>query len=160
MGRAFWWSKGKAVPGIVIVDEKRAGGEQLQLLAACALPISDMDSCVALRLFSAYEGAALAGVVGLEMHGRLALLRSLAVAPGRRGTGLGKRLVAYAEKHAAEDGIESLYLLTTTAAPFFEKLGYETASRADAPPAIRATAQFSGLCPDSSSFMVKRSIRR
>jgi N-acetylglutamate synthase-like GNAT family acetyltransferase len=49
-----------------------------------------------------------------------------------------------------------VWLLTTTARAFFDKLGYAAVDRAGVPGAIRATAQFSALCPDSATVMVKR----
>lgn len=64
-------------------------------------------------------------------------------------------LVSNAETKAAEQGVESLYLLTTTAAQFFARLGYEAVPRSEAPAVIAATAQFSELCPASSTFMRK-----
>lgn len=54
-----------------------------------------------------------------------------------------------------DGGRVRFYLLTTTADRFFEQLGYETLSRSEAPSAITATPQFSGLCPGSSIFMGK-----
>jgi protein-tyrosine-phosphatase len=49
--------------------------------------------------------------------------------------------------------VRTLYLLTTTAEPFFAKHGYARAAREAAPAAIRATREFSGICPSSSAFM-------
>jgi amino-acid N-acetyltransferase len=127
----------------------------MQFLAACNLPVSDLSCAESLQLFGAFSGSDLIGTVGLELTAPVALLRSLAVAPAHRGQGVGERLVALAERHAAMNGVDALYLLTTTAASFFTKLGYAFAERADAPAAIQATAQFSGLCPASSIFMAK-----
>jgi amino-acid N-acetyltransferase len=73
-----------------------------------------------------------------------------------RGRGCGSRLVAEAERHAARLGVQSLYLLTTTAEDFFRALGYATIARELAPEAIRNTREFSSLCPASSVVMVKR----
>ena len=42
-----------------------------------------------------------------------------------------------------------------TAESFFARHGYASADRDDAPPAIRATREFSGICPASSAFMRK-----
>lgn len=128
----------------------------IQLLAACNLPVADLSSSDSLKLFGACVDGALVGAVGLELYPPVALLRSLAVAPEHRGSGLGKALLGYAEKEAAAQGIASLYLLTTSASRFFSTFGYAVAERDDAPPAIAATAQFSGLCPATSAFMVKR----
>ncbi|WP_136413589.1 arsenic resistance N-acetyltransferase ArsN2 [Herbaspirillum sp. ST 5-3] len=144
-----------ALPGIEIRPIVRCAQLE-QLLDTCHLPASDLASSQTLQLFGAFAGADLAGAVGLEVYSSVALLRSLAVAPEQRHKGLGGRLVKFAEEHAEAQGVAAIYLLTTTAAPFFEKRGYRVAARADAPDAIRATAQFSGLCPASSTFMVKR----
>lgn len=127
-----------------------------QLLSACELPTSDVSPSNSLQFFGCRSDAKLAGVVGLEVCGPVALLRSLAVAPSRRNHGLGKSLVTFAEAHAASLGVESLFLLTTSADTYFSKLGYSPASREAAPPSIKATAQFSELCPASSVFMSKR----
>jgi amino-acid N-acetyltransferase len=72
-----------------------------------------------------------------------------------RGRGCGRRLVAEAEQYAARNGVQSLYLLTTTAEEFFRRLGYVRIDRASAPEAIRQTSEFSGLCPSSSAVMMK-----
>jgi amino-acid N-acetyltransferase len=49
-----------------------------------------------------------------------------------------------------------MYLLTTTAETFFERRGYRRVDRIQAPPAIKLTPEFAGLCPASSAFMIKR----
>lgn len=126
------------------------------LLAACELPTSDLAPSSAMVFFTLHADNKLAGVIGLEIHDTVALLRSLAVAPAQRKHDLGKSLVKFAEAYAEKHDIESLYLLTTTAEDFFSKLGYSIASREKAPSSIKATSQFSGLCPSSSAFMSKR----
>jgi amino-acid N-acetyltransferase len=125
------------------------------LLAEAQLPVSDLSSSRGLNLLGLREGGRLVGVVGVEVHGGIGMLRSLAVEPARRDAGLGVRLVSNAEAWAAERGVRTLYLLTTTAAEFFTRRGYEAISRSEAPAAIAATAQFSDLCPASSTFMRK-----
>jgi len=127
----------------------------LPLLEQCGLPTADIADGPSQGFFGICASDGLKGLVGLERHGPVALLRSLAVSPGLRGRGLGRRLVAYAEQVAASQGVSRLFLLTTTAADFFAELGYATTARDEAPPAIQATTQFSGLCPASSSFMSK-----
>ena len=52
-------------------------------------------------------------------------------------------------------GVTTLYLLTNTADGLFRQLGYVDTTRTMAPDAIRATSQFSGLCPASSLLMSK-----
>lgn len=133
----------------------RPDGDARSLLAEAGLPVSDLSSTPGLHLMGLREGGRLVAVIGVEAHGSVGLLRSLAVTPGRRRSGLGLRLVADAEAWSAGHGIGTLYLLTATAASYFARLGYEATSRSDAPAAIAATAQFSGLCPASSTLMRK-----
>jgi amino-acid N-acetyltransferase len=127
-----------------------------KLLEACGLPTADLSACRMEDFFGCGPAAGLAGVVGLELLGEVALLRSLAVDASRRNTGLGSRLLAHAERYARERGVVSLYLLTTTAEDFFRRRGYQRLPRELAPPAIRNTAEFAGICPMSSAFMTRR----
>ncbi len=130
--------------------------EVRQLLSACELPTADIFPSSSLLLFGIRSSAKLVGMVGLEVYGPVALLRSLAISPTHRKHGLGKSLVDFAEAHAASLGVDSLYLLTTTANDFFSRLGYSPVSRDEAPSSIKSTSQFSGLCPVSSGFMCKQ----
>ena len=123
-----------------------------ELLAASDLPVDDLAS-PALSLFGAFHGPALVGVVGLESCAPFGLLRSLAVAPAFRGRGVARRLCDHVIALAAERGLPSLFLLTTTAADYFAKLGFAAIDRDAAPPPIRATAQFASLCPSSARVM-------
>jgi len=95
------------------------------------------------------------GVVGLEVYEDSALLRSLVVHARVRKGGCGSQLLAAAEDLARTRGVQTLYLLTTTAAQFFERHGYVQLERASAPAAIRQTREFGSLCPDDATFMAK-----
>jgi len=129
--------------------------EILRLLRQCDLQVSDISPEQTPEFFGIRSGLSLLGIVGLERFGQVGLLRSLAVIPDARGRTLGRRLVEFAERYAATHGVEKLFLLTTTAGDFFRKIGYSPTERADAPSAIRATTQFSSLCPASSEFLSK-----
>lgn len=124
------------------------------LLVASDLPTSDLGNR-AVRLYACRRDGKLAGVVGLERYGEIALLRSLAVAESARRCGLGRALVARAEREAVAQGVQQLFLLTSTAGDFFAGLGYARIDRGLAPPVIAATTQFSVLCPACSAFMSK-----
>jgi amino-acid N-acetyltransferase len=125
------------------------------LLDMESLPSVDITEA-ALEHFLVYrDETGVAGVVGLERYGEVALLRSLVVASERMGCGLGKRLVAAAAELAAELNIHSIYLLTTTAEGFFEYMGFRSIKREDAPLAIRNTREFTSLCPVTAVLMVK-----
>ena len=95
------------------------------------------------------------GAGGLERYGTDGLLRSVVVAPGERGQGYGTALCAALEKRAGEGGVQTLYLLTTTAAPFFEACGYDPVPRDGVPTPIRESTEFTELCPDSATAMAK-----
>jgi len=125
------------------------------LLAAAHLPTSDLRETDRLKMFGVRTHECLVGVVGIEHYGRVGLLRSLAVIEAQRNHRHGRVLVSYAESWASQQGVEMLYLLTTTAAGFFARLGYEETPRSEAPAVISGTSQFAGLCPSSSIFMSK-----
>ena len=63
--------------------------------------------------------ATLTGVVGLEIKGNNALLRSLAVIEPQRSKGLATQLLYEIEKYANSRQVDTLYLLTLTAERFF-----------------------------------------
>ncbi|WP_412070138.1 arsenic resistance N-acetyltransferase ArsN2 [Rubrivirga sp. IMCC43871] len=127
----------------------------LALLRASRLPTSDLSEGHRERFLVARRDGDVVGCVAVEPYGGAGLLRSLAVAPEARGTGLGRRLTAAAEAAARAAGLAQLILLTTTAAPFFESLGWAPVDRADVPEAIRASTEFAGLCPASAACLGK-----
>lgn len=137
----------------------RASGSDLPairgLLAAASLPADDISESLLKDFIVVREGDRLVGAVGLERYGDCALLRSLVVAESVRGRGYGDALIREIEAHARDSDIASIYLLTTTAAPFFAARGYRPLARSAAPPSICRTSQFSTLCPASAVFMVK-----
>ena len=97
-------------------------------------------------------------VAGLEIAGsgsedRNALLRSVAVHPEYRDRGIARRIVDALLDDAAELGIPTVYLLTTTAADYFERRGFERIQRSSVPAALTATAEFQGACPASATVM-------
>ena len=78
---------------------------------------------------AAYLDGELVGCVALRAvdgsGGGAAQLRQMAVDPRHQGRGVGARIVAFAEKLAAERGYREVVLhARETAAPFYEKAGY------------------------------------
>jgi amino-acid N-acetyltransferase len=126
------------------------------LLESASLPTQDLTERHCEGFFFAGSAAVPTGLVGLEICGDVALLRSLVVTPESRRGGAGSALVAHAESHARGQGVRAIYLLTTTAERFFERRGYARVAREAAPPAIRATREFAGICPASSAFMTRK----
>jgi amino-acid N-acetyltransferase len=125
------------------------------LLKAQGLPASDITDEHLESFFYIGADESPIGLVGLEIYGADALLRSLAVGNHARRKGLGSALIHHAEKYAAAKSVRSIYLLTTTAEAFFRRLHYERIDRSRAPPSIERTREFTSLCPASSAFMVK-----
>jgi len=123
-------------------------------LTAAGLPVDDLGE-PARQFFRFEDEAGLIGYGGIEGIGADRLLRSVVVVSARRHTGLGGPLVTALERAAADDGACALYLLTTTAEPFFRHIGYAPAERSNAPAAIAGSAEFSTLCPASAAFLVK-----
>jgi amino-acid N-acetyltransferase len=101
----------------------------------------------------ARRGDELVGVAALEAYGRTGLLRSVAVASSERQRGTGIALVADRLAAAAEQDLESVYLLTTTAAPYFRRFGFADADRSGAPAELRASPEFAAICPASATCM-------
>jgi amino-acid N-acetyltransferase len=131
-------------------------GAARALLESARLPESDLETLPLESFFFAGSADAPVGLIGLELLGAEALLRSLVVAPEYRRQGLGGMLLAHAEAHAASRRVRTIYLLTTTAEIFFSRRGYALVDRAQAPLSIQSTAEFSTLCPSDSVFMSKR----
>lgn len=135
-----------------------ADGDRLSyvetLLERNGLPSKDVRSTPG-RFYVAAVGDEPVGVGGVESYGPVGLLRSVVVERPARGRGLGTALCDALEARAAEDGVETLYLLTTTAAGFFAGRGYVEVERTAAPAPIRRTAQFAELCPGGATCMRK-----
>jgi N-acetylglutamate synthase-like GNAT family acetyltransferase len=119
------------------------------------LPSEDITQAALEHFLVCRDAIGVVGVVGLEYYGKVALLRSLVVADGFAGWGLGRRLVVAAEYFAQRRHVRSIYLLTTTAELFFEALGFRCIPRDCAPRAIEDSSQFKSLCPSTAVLMVK-----
>lgn len=137
------------------ITEMPLSGELLTLLEAADLPASDLREGRPATFLAAMDDDELLGCVGYELGGAVALLRSLAVRPEAQGKGLGRVLVAEAERHARDAGAMDMFLLTTTAAPFFEQLGFDRIAREVAPTFIAKSPQILGLCPGSAVLLTK-----
>lgn len=128
----------------------------VRLLQQHDLPSSDIDAGK-LPWFLAIRDAngQLLACGGIERCGDVGLLRSLAVSETLRGTGLGARLVAALEQLARDNGIDALYLLTMTASDYFPRFGYRAVAREALPDAVRASSEFTELCPATAQSFGK-----
>ncbi|HEU4699210.1 MAG TPA: arsenic resistance N-acetyltransferase ArsN2 [Gemmatimonadales bacterium] len=123
-----------------------------RLLADQALPREGVAEWLA-HFWLAERDGAVVGVAGVELHGAAALLRSVAVGPAWRGSGLGRLLTERALEEAQAAGARDVYLLTTTAEHYFPRLGFVRLAREAAPAALAASAEFRGACPASAVLM-------
>lgn len=138
---------------------RRATPEQFagvcSALEGAGLPFGDLTRAKLEHFLTESSGDSVALCAGVEIFEDAGLLRSIVVAEGQRSAGLGGQLLAAIEDYARECGVHTLYLLTTTAAPFFARHGYGVIERDRAPAALRATAEFAALCPASAICMTK-----
>ncbi|MCD2200783.1 arsenic resistance N-acetyltransferase ArsN2 [Halobacterium sp. KA-4] len=124
------------------------------LLAANDLPHRGLDESPG-TFVAGYADGVLVAAGGVEPYDADAVLRSVVVAEAHRSAGFGTALYDELERVAAAGSAETVYLLTTTASAFFRERGFETTSRADAPPAVRGSTLFAERCPASATCMQK-----
>ena len=126
-----------------------------QLLIASKLPLEGVRDHFA-DFIVAEDSDGIEGAVGLEKYESVALLRSAVVAAEHRGSGVGRRLVEQVLERAEEDGIDELYLLTTTAEKYFPRFGFRPTTRAAVPQELKSSAEFRGACPETAVVMKRR----
>lgn len=126
-----------------------------RLLAEAGLPLDGAAEAFSLGVV-AREGDGVVAAAAVERYGESGLLRSVVVAPERRGTGLGRQVVSAAEELARTGGIRDLYLLTETAVDWFPRLGYHVVDRPEAAAAVGESVEFTTVCRDTGVPMRRR----
>ena len=126
-----------------------------RLLEAADLPLDDLDAHVA-TMVVAKTGDGVVGAAAVELYADGALLRSVVVSPSVQGQGLGRRLVEAALQLAKTRGLETAFLLTTTAERYFPRMGFEPITRADVPAFVQGSVEFRSACPASATVMRRR----
>lgn len=123
-----------------------------ELLVACHLPQEGFIEHLHHFLVTKMEGR-LNAVAGLEYYHPAALLRSVAVHPQSRASGLAQELVRQLLDRAYAQGICQVFLLTMSAEEFFLRFGFQAVNREHVPQAMLASAEFQGACPASARLM-------
>lgn len=140
------------------VELRTASSTELEavvdLLNRSGLPTAGVADNFSQFLVAEADGR-LVGVVGLELYGQSALLRSAAVEEGWRGSGVGRVLVERALDLARDRGIADVYLLTTTAEHYFPKFGFVCVRRDEVAQDVRSSVEFQTSCPASATAMRK-----
>lgn len=93
------------------------------------------------------------GTIGMEQYGSDALLRSLAVASGAELSGVGSALVRQFLDRARALGKQRVFLLTTSAAGYFERFGFRELPPQQLPAAVKTSKEFSGCCAAGAAAM-------
>jgi len=123
-----------------------------QLLTERRLPTDGAREHLA-TFVVATEGRSLLGCAAIERYGDVGLLRSVAVAEKAGGRGVGAELVHGVLERARALGLRELYLLTTTAAAYFPRFGFERIGREALPSSLQASEELRGACPASAAAM-------
>jgi len=123
------------------------------LLGALDLPLAGLDACFSTIWVAEAADGPLVGLAGIELYPDGALLRSVAVHPDWRGTGLGRALIGRALDGARAAGARDAYLLTTTAERWFPRFGFVAIARDEVPPGVRQSVEFREACPASAVVM-------
>ena len=126
-----------------------------QLLRDEKLPLDGLDEQFGASYAIADDDGALVGAMGIERYGPYGLLRSAVTRKDWRGRGLGQALTDERIAWARSQQMKALYLLTTTAADFFTRFGFERVERPLVPDEIRRSREFASACPESAVVMVK-----
>jgi arsenite methyltransferase len=126
------------------------------LLEAAGLPLEGVAEQFENGYAVAESEGMVVGVAGVEVYGAHGLLRSVAVAAHHQGEGIGQRLLADRLGWATARGLHSVYLLTTTAAQWFDRLGFVAVTREAVPASVRRSAEFAGICPSTATVMERR----
>ena len=130
------------------------GDELVALLRESSLPLDGFLDHLATTLV-ARSDAGVIGIAGLELYADGALLRSVCVAAGSKGSGVGRRLVDAILRMATDRSISALYLLTTTADDYFTRFGFERIERRQVPLSLQSSIEFTSACPSSATVMRK-----
>ena len=129
--------------------------EQIKnLLIGYNLPVNDIMEYIG-NFVVAEQDNNIIGVGGYEIHGTIALLRSIAVAQECKGKSIGVNIYHLLERKIKEAEIREIYLLTETAMDYFKKLGFTINECSSIPKAVMKTRQFKELCPSSAIVMSK-----
>lgn len=135
---------------------KNGLNDVLEFLRKSKLPYQDID--LKNNLFISYhdEKGKMIGSGGLEFYSDCALLRSVAVDEALRGKSIGQKIVGDLLSRAKNKSIREVYLLTETAREFFIKRGFADIPRDHVPSPVKASTEFSSVCPVTASAMVFR----
>ncbi|MDP9903099.1 GNAT family N-acetyltransferase [Arthrobacter bambusae] len=119
-------------------------GEISEFLRIADLTLSGLDSpMVHLWISRKKMTGRIFATTGYEISagGSHALIRSVAVDPELRGTGIGLDLARFAMDRAVEAGAKQAWLFSRRSGPFWQKVGFTSADTNDLAVALASTHQ-------------------
>jgi N-acetylglutamate synthase-like GNAT family acetyltransferase len=125
------------------------------LLVSASLPLDGLTDQFPSGYVIARAGNIVIGAAGLELYGANALLRSVVVLRDFRSQGVASALVENRMTAARKLGVTSVFLLTTTAADYFSRHGFEPTAREVAPLPLAASPEFAHACPASAACLAR-----
>jgi N-acetylglutamate synthase-like GNAT family acetyltransferase len=123
------------------------------LLRAADLPVDGLDEQFGPAYAVAEVAGRIVGAEGMERYADAGLLRSAVVDSGFRGKGVGDDLTRNRLSWARTAGLREVWLLTTTAATYFPRFGFQRTDRHSAPEALQQSREFKEACPASAVAM-------
>lgn len=123
--------------------ETGASAELGQFLGWVDLTVSGLESPTVRLWVERNSTGAICGSAGFELSadGRHALIRSVAVLPSLRGQGCGLIYARFALEQAAAIGVRQAWLFSRRSGPFWQRLGFEPADRAQLATVLADTHQ-------------------
>jgi amino-acid N-acetyltransferase len=126
-----------------------------RLLSECGLPTLYIHRHLK-SFMVAKVGKKIVGVIGVEVYGRVGLLRSLCVKKAYRDQGIAKMLNAKILAYVRIRKINRLYVFTWDAEKFASKLGFRKVDKKRVSKSIRSTWQFRSFKPYPVVCMMKK----
>lgn len=111
------------------------------LLLDAELPPDDLETWIDNFLLLSVEGKTV-GCIGLEIWGKVGLLRSFVISEDYRSKGLGIKLYNRLMALAKEMKLTTVLLLVKGASIFFQKNGFKFIDRNEVPESVKKSIQF------------------
>lgn len=125
------------------------------LLVSASLPLNGLTDQFPAAYVVARAADVVIGAAGLERYESYALLRSVTVSRDFRNQGVASALVENRMTEARKLGVTRVFLLTTTAADYFRRHGFEPTPREDAPLPLAESPEFDRACPASATCLAR-----
>ncbi|MGE1063453.1 arsenite methyltransferase [Megasphaera paucivorans] len=133
------------------IAEQKDFPQIYNLLEHSGLPVSGVSDDTGKYYIA--QGTSIMGVLGFEIYNDVALLRSLAVCPKFKKSGIASKLIQYVLNILREQRCKGVYLLTNTAETYLSRYDFISISRDAVPVDILETSSLGNICPKTSTCM-------